>query len=211
MTMKSFSIKAVLFDFDGTLTKPGALDFSVIKETIGCPADQPVLEFIEGLPDPDQQEKARSILERFEISAAINSEPNPGAEELILYLRSNNLRIGIISRNSLQSIHQTLKNFKNIGSADFDLIISRDEPVKPKPSGDGVLLAAKKMMVDVSCLLMVGDYVFDIQSGKNAGAVTVFLDNRPESQSQTIDSDYTILELEELKKIVRLEVTTSGS
>ena len=67
------------------------------------------------------------------------------------------------------------------------------------------------MMVDVSCLLMVGDYVFDVQSGKNAGAVTVFLDNRPESQSKTIDSDYTILELEELKEIVRLGVTTSGS
>jgi len=206
--------KAVLFDFDGTLTKPGALDFSVIKKTIGCPADQPVLEFIEGLADPDQQEKARAILERFEISAAMNSEPNPGAEELILYLRSNNLRIGIISRNSLQSIHQTLKNFKHIGSADFDLIISRDEPVKPKPSGDGILLAAKKMRVDVSSLLMVGDYVFDVQSGKSAGAVTVFLDNRPESQSKTIDSDYSdyvISELEELKKIVRSGVTTSGS
>ena len=67
------------------------------------------------------------------------------------------------------------------------------------------------MRVDVSSLLMVGDYVFDVQSGKSAGAVTVFLDNRPESQSQIIDSDYTISELEELKKIVRSGVTTSGS
>lgn len=202
--MKSFFIQAVLFDFDGTLTKPGALDFSVIKQTVGCPPDQPVLEFIEGLPDTVQQKRARSILEQFEISAAMNAEPNPGAEDLILYLRSNNLRIGIISRNSLQCIQQSLKNFKNIGQADFDLIISRDEPVKPKPSGDGLLLAATKMMVDISRLLMVGDYVFDVQSGKNAGAITVFLDNRPESQSKTIESDYTISELKEIKKIVRL-------
>jgi len=32
---RSFYIKAVLFDFDGTLTKPGALNFPRLKETIG--------------------------------------------------------------------------------------------------------------------------------------------------------------------------------
>ena len=46
-------ISAVLFDFDGTLTKPGALNFSQFKKSIGCPVDRPILEFIESrLPDP---------------------------------------------------------------------------------------------------------------------------------------------------------------
>jgi hypothetical protein len=33
----------VLFDFDGTLTHPGALDFAAIKREVGCPADRFVL------------------------------------------------------------------------------------------------------------------------------------------------------------------------
>ena len=58
MINKPFRIKAVLFDFDGTLTKPGALNFSLLKETIGCPADLPVLEFIESLPVPEHRKEA---------------------------------------------------------------------------------------------------------------------------------------------------------
>ena len=45
MSNKPLSIKAVLFDFDGTLTEPGALNFSLLKETIGCPENSPILEF----------------------------------------------------------------------------------------------------------------------------------------------------------------------
>jgi len=30
-------IKGVLFDFDGTLTIPGAIDFFDIKDSLGCP------------------------------------------------------------------------------------------------------------------------------------------------------------------------------
>jgi len=44
-----FYVKAVLFDFDGTLTKPGSIDFNLIKRVIGCPAESFILEFIETL------------------------------------------------------------------------------------------------------------------------------------------------------------------
>ena len=50
MINKSFRVKAVLFDFDGTLTEPGSLDFLLLKETMGCPPYSPILEFIEDLP-----------------------------------------------------------------------------------------------------------------------------------------------------------------
>ena len=47
-------LKAILFDFDGTLTRPGALDWSLIKSEIECPLDQTVLEFIQSLPETKQ-------------------------------------------------------------------------------------------------------------------------------------------------------------
>src|SRR5512132_3583747 len=94
-------IKAVLFDFDGTLTRPGSLDFPAIKAAIGCPAGSPILEFIPSLESESERRKARSILDRFEMEAAQQSCPNPGAEPLVRFLRSNGLKLGIISRNSL--------------------------------------------------------------------------------------------------------------
>ncbi len=199
-------VKAVLFDFDGTLTKPGSLDLNIIKQAMGCPAKSFILEFIESIPDRSKREKAMSELEEFEIEAAVRSEPNHGAEELIMYLRSKGLKLGIISRNSNKSIQRSFDNFNNIKFSDFRVIITREEPVKPKPDGDGVILAAQKLGVDVKELIMVGDYLFDIQAGKSAGAITVFLDNKPGSNFLDIESDYTISHLKELENIVRLRL-----
>ena len=50
-------MKGVLFDFDGTLTQPGAIDFLAIKREIGCPKDTAILEYIDLQP----LEKARCI------------------------------------------------------------------------------------------------------------------------------------------------------
>jgi len=200
----SFCINAVLFDFDGTLTKPGALDFSQLKQTIGCPPDTPALEFIENLPASSRPNEAQAELDRFERIAAENSEPNLGAEDVIRYLRSKQIALGIITRNSLGSVERALQNFETIEISDFDLIITRDTPVKRKPNPAGVLMAAQQLKVDVDRLLMVGDFVFDVQAGRDAGSLTVFLDNGRASDSHKIASDFTISHLEELKNIVRL-------
>ena len=204
MKYKPHPIKAVLFDFDGTLTKPGALNFPAFKKSMGCPTDRPVLEYIECLPDPVQRAAALAELDRFEMEAAEKTGPNFGAEDLLLYLRSKDLRLGIISRNSRRSIEQALQNFKNVGVADFDLIYSRDESVKPKPDPEGIQQAARTLNVEIDQVLVVGDFVFDIEAGHAAGATTVYLDNHVDSESVTIDSDYRISNLEEVKKIVRL-------
>ena len=204
MKNSAFTIKAVLFDFDGTLTRPESLDLSIIKKKIGCPKDNLILEFIDSLPTADQRTKARQDLDQFELEAAAVSEPNPGAEDLILYLRSKNLKIGVISRNSRESIERSLQNFKRVSESDFDIIISRDEPIEPKPSGDGIKLAAKQLAVGVQQVLIVGDYIWDIIAGERAGAMTAFLDNNTVPESKRVKSDFTITELAELKEIVRL-------
>jgi len=204
MINRPLRIKAVLFDFDGTLTKPGALDFPLLKKTIGCPSDIPVLEFIDSLPSSLEKEETIFLLERFETKAAAHSEPNDGAEYLIHYLRSIGLSIGIITRNRFSSIERALQNFENITISCFDVIVSRNTPVKLKPSGDGIRLAVQKLNLDVKEVLMVGDYIFDIQAGKSSGCITAFLDYGTVSGDFKIESDFFISHLEKKKKIVRL-------
>jgi HAD superfamily hydrolase (TIGR01509 family) len=203
MMNSAYSIQAVLFDFDGTLTRPESLDLSVIKKKIGCPVDNLILEYIEKLPTADQRKKARNDLDQFELEAATFSEPNPGAEGLIHHLRSKGLKLGIISRNSRQSIERSLQNFSKVSASDFDIIISRDEPVEPKPSGDGIMLAAQKLKLEAKHILIVGDYIWDILAGDRAGAMTAFLDNNTVPESKRVKSDFTITKLAELKEIIR--------
>jgi hydrogenase expression/formation protein HypE len=208
-TYGPFCIKAVLFDFDGTLTKPGALNFPLLKETIGCPAESPVLEFIENLPSRSQRDEASAVLARFEKEAAAISKPNPGAQDLIHYLRSKNLAVGIITRNTILSIKRSLKNFKDIDLSAFDVIISRETPVQIKPSGDGIILAAEMLNIDAKQMLMVGDYIFDIHAGQAAGCITVLINYNKASGIEIIDSDFIVTGFEEIKDIVRLGLPLS--
>jgi hydrogenase expression/formation protein HypE len=208
-TFRPFCVKAVLFDFDGTLTRPGALNFSLLKETIGCPADMPVLEFIESLPSRSQRDKASAVLARFEKEAAAISKPNPGAQDLIHYLRSKGLAVGIITRNTLLSIKRSLKNFEGIDLSTFDVVISRESPIRHKPSGDGIILAAEMLNIDVQQIIMVGDYIFDIHAGKEAGCITVFINYKTAPVAEKIDSDFIVSGFEEIKDIVRLGLPLS--
>jgi len=48
---RPFRLAAVVFDFDGTLTEPGALDFAAIHEAVGCPRDIGLLEYFAEFAD----------------------------------------------------------------------------------------------------------------------------------------------------------------
>jgi len=197
-------IKAVLFDFDGTLTEPGTLDFAAVREAIGCPPNQAVLEFIGGLQDESACRNAMEILDRFEVEAAARSRPNAGAEELVRFLREKGLRTGIISRNSPQSIEIALGNFASLRPEHFDLILTRDDPYPPKPSPEGISAAAARMGAPADQVLVIGDYLFDIEAGHRAGARTVFLTNRGKLVCHDPRPDFTIDRLDEVKDIIAL-------
>ena len=196
------SVRAVLFDFDGTLTAPGAIDFAAIREAVGCPPDQLILEYIDALKDSAERQRRLDVLEEFEIAAAAASQPNAGAEEAMQRLRARGLRLGIISRNGRASIDRAFQNFCEIDQTWFHVIISRDSAVPPKPAPDGVLLAARAMCVDAARMLMVGDYVLDVQAGEAAGAITVFLEDHWSLEEFGVTADFVIRDLRELDGIV---------
>jgi len=201
---KPYRISAVLFDFDGTLTKPDALDFSIIKETLGCPDEIPVLEFVESIADHEERTAAFDELNRFESLGAADSDPNPGAENLIRTIHSKGLPMGLITRNSIDAVKAALKNFNGVSLDDFDIVITRDDPVKPKPSPEGILLASKKLNVEPQHILMVGDYVFDIDAGRSAGTLTALLDVNPRVDKSSLKCDIFIACLTDLVAVLQM-------
>ena len=195
-------VRAVLFDFDGTLTAPGAIDFAAIREAVGCPPDQLILEYIDALKDPAEKRRCLDLLEDFEIAAATASRPNAGAEEVVQSLCARGLGLGIVSRNGRASIDRAFRNFTEIDQTWFQAIISRDSAVPPKPAPDGVLMAAQTMHVDPARMLMVGDYVLDVQAGHAAGAITVFLEDHWRLEEFGVTADFVIRDLREIEAII---------
>jgi hydrogenase expression/formation protein HypE len=204
-------IQALLFDFDGTLTQPNAIDFKAIKKAIHCPIDKPILEFIESLPDQGDQKLAMSVLNDYEMASAEQSYPDDSAEETILYLKSKGIKIGIISRNGSNQLKRAIENFPQLKWTDFDIVISRDMPLKPKPSNEGVELAMKKLGVDRQNTILVGDYRFDIQAGNASGVITVLLHHGDEHDlPQDWKNDYTIYRLKQLKALLESVLPIAG-
>lgn len=200
-------IKGILFDFDGTLTVPGAINFLEIKASLGCPPEIPILEFIETL-DKNEQHKAYGFLDSHEEEAARISFPAPGSEDVIRELKKKGLPLGIITRNSLNAVLLALKNFDHITADDFAIILTRDDGT-PKPDPAGVVIAAQKMGIVTEELLLVGDFSLDIMAGHAAGARTVLIVH---DTTRIIpphpEPDYTIHHLRELLPIVSSSIPT---
>ena len=204
---KLSQIKAVLFDFDGTLTLPDSVDFAGFRKAIGCAPGQPILEYIQNLPNPIEREKALCLLDRYETEGAKQAEPRPEAESVICYLRTRQYKVGIITRNTRKSIERAFENFSTIRPANFDVIICRDDPFKPKPSPEGIFYACETTRVKPKEMLVVGDYILDMEAGQNAGAVTVFLDIGTVSDPSGIYWDFTISTLAEIVGLITGEST----
>ncbi len=199
--------RAVLFDFDGTLTKPGAIDFAALRRLLGCPPKVPILEFIDALGSVEARREAHRLLDDFELAAARASVPNDGAEALVRGLGRAGIACGILSRNSLGSIREALEGFREIGVEDFPVIVTREDEGRPKPHPDGVHRAAGLFGVAPGEMLVVGDYVFDIEAGKAAGAATAFLSNGAAIPVMGVTPDFIIAALGELNGILGLSRT----
>lgn len=196
------NIRGVLFDFDGTLTHPGALDFPAIKLELECPVDQPILEYLETVA-PARRAELMKILEEKEDIAAQASQPNRGAEECLINLKNRGFALGILTRNSLSSVKKALQKFNGVTMEDFSAIITRDVS-RPKPHPDGVLQAAERMGLKASEILVIGDFRFDVMAGKAAGSCTALLTDgeKPVMTPGDPEPDFTISHLETIFDIL---------
>lgn len=194
-------ISAIIFDFDGTLTRPHGIDFEGIRRDIGCAPGESILEHIENLHDPDARQRAEEIIYRYEMEAAENAWPNDGAEDVVRALHAMEMPMAIVTRNIRPAVERAFRNFTAISPADFRLIVTRDDGVRPKPDPEAVVHIADTLGVPVAEILCVGDFLYDIELARNAGCLSVFLTN---GENRTdVDPDFRIDHISELLEILR--------
>ena len=190
------SIKAVIFDLDGTITQP-YFDFDAIREEIGFDKDSgPILELMETM-SAEQRRRVEEILHYHEQMAVTRSRLNRGAEKTLELLRAGGVKVGILTRN---------RRSNAIAVADkhglkFDVIVGREDG-PAKPDAYGVIQICKQFGVRCEETLMVGDYLFDLQCANAAGAVSVLLVNTEKSAEFVEYADFTIEKIEQILAII---------
>ncbi len=178
-------IRLVIFDLDETVVH-NTIPFSEMRRRImheiGCNENPPHLyEFLKEMGG-----EYLAILEREEIRRAQSATVDPAFPEIADFLHAHGCRVAILTRNSRKATLIALGEYASLA----DMIICRDDGFLPKPSPEAALHMLSHFEISAEKCIMVGDYLYDVQTGKAAGCITVKIGDG--------DADFTITTLREL-------------
>jgi len=183
------AIKAVIFDFDGTLAVLN-IDFSAMRERVfdlmkrsgineEAIREKYLLEIIDEVyemlweKNPSGAEifyqESHDILHEVEMKAAGKGKLIPGAGGTLKGLREKGIKVGIITRNCEDAVRKVFP-----GIDDFcDIFVSRNSVKKVKPHPDHLTRVMNSLKISGEEATMVGDHIIDIQAGKRVGMKTI--------------------------------------
>jgi HAD superfamily hydrolase (TIGR01549 family) len=161
-------IRGVVFDLDGTLVSQ-ELDFEAIRHEIGLPTGTPLLEALRQL-DAKQRLEAEAILDRHEHEAAQRATAFAGIPEFLGWLETRNIRRAVLTRNSRRCAETVLTRC----NLRLDPVIAREDG-PPKPDPAGVWRICTTWGLPPTDVLTIGDYLFDIEAGRQAGTRTALV------------------------------------
>lgn len=185
--INALTIKGVIFDMDGTLTKPQTWMFGEMRSQLGVPKGVDILVHLESLPTAEDKKIAELKLRMIEERAMNEQEPTKGLVNLFTKLNEYGVNTSICTRNVPKPVTQFCKKFLNYDP--FDLndktiidskriitgpVITR-EFKPPKPSPKGLLHIISTWGLNPNEVIMVGDSNDDMDAGISAGCAVVLL------------------------------------
>ncbi len=187
---------AVIFDLDGTITRP-FLDFDAIRREMGLPDGLPILEAM-GVLDGHARAAAEAVLDRHEQAAAEQSTTHDGAREAIEHLRGRGCPVAILTRNTRKWTTFVLAKHGIVVDA---IRCREDGAVKPSPLP--VLELCRGLRADPDASWMIGDHRFDLESGRDAGCRTILmLGDRQDTPTWADLADHTVRSFAEIPPLI---------
>ena len=208
----------VLFDFDGTIADSNALiidsfnqvfekhfpEIEITREMevsyVGPTLDYTFKKYLK-LDDVDQYineyREINFLLQKTSLTEIEN------ATKLLEYLKSNKVKMGVVSSKWKDSLNLGLKvlDFDKY----MDVVVGGDEVEKAKPSPLGILKAKDAVLPKAKKCYYVGDTVTDILAAKASGCISIALLGVEEIRQDLIDvkPDYLVEDLSEIIEIIK--------
>lgn len=214
-------IKAVVFDFDGTLA-PLNIDFDLLKAEVKKIAllyvEESYLSKLDhlytlemvyeiqahlGEKGREFKEVAFSKLDEIEVAFASQKELFPGARSVLRSLKEMGIKTAIITRNCRQAIKTVFPDYGEY----VEVIVSREDVPRVKPNPEHPKRALIALDVEPSLSVICGDHPTDIIAGKTLGARTVgVLTGRTKKEELLkVGADYVIPSIEVLPDLIRAQ------
>ncbi len=202
------SVKAVLFDFDGTLFEL-KVDWLKVRQELKSllkfpgpasefkPLKPRIQEIVGGSSELEQQ--AYDIISRYEIKGAEEGYPHEGAREILEWCKNRDIKLVILTRNTKDAVLSVL------GKYDWpqpELIVAREDVKREKPDPEAGLLVLEKLKLQEEDCLIVGDSLPDLELAKNLGIKSVLYHNPCHQFIPKDHADHFIKNLLKLKDIV---------
>ena len=183
-----------IFDLDGTLTI-SAHDFDYIRSELGLDEEVPILETLNAM-QTEQSAPLWQRLNELEIYYAGKAKIMDGGRAVLEKLAARGARLGILTRNVMPIVMETLRACDIAHLFHNEYVVDRDVAT-PKPSPDGINHLLNLWQADTEDTVMVGDYLYDLQSGRSAGVTTIHLDSRRDQRWP----EYTDIYIREFSEI----------
>ncbi|HPL62685.1 MAG TPA: HAD family hydrolase [Syntrophales bacterium] len=182
-------IKAVLFDFDGTLVKLN-VDFPAMREAVldlivsyNVQSDGIgnlfALEMIEAgrelisrlgrNRESEYLAMAYGIVRRFEMEGAKEGVLIEGVKEMLAETKRRGIKAGVVTRNCRDAVGAIFPDIVEYCGA----VITREDTERVKPHPDHLRTALRALKTSAPGAIMVGDHPMDIRAGRSIGAFTV--------------------------------------
>lgn len=192
---KELIMKAVVFDFDGTLANTLPICFyafqtvfkefdhrdlsnNEIKEMFG-PSETGII--MNNLSNPHKEEAIEYYYKRYSELHKSLVDANLEILALLKSLKEAEIKIGIFTGKGKRSLDISLEALGMEGL--FDVMITGDDVIKPKPDPEGLLKALSLLNVKNSEAIYIGDSDADIVAGLQAGVYTIGVQWLPEYQT----------------------------
>lgn len=190
-----FNIKAIIFDFDGTLANTLPICFyafqNVFKEFDNKELSSDEIKAMFG---PSEVGIIRDNLSHINKDLAIEMYyakyteyheqlviHNKDINELIQYLKNKEIKLGIVTGKAKRSLDISLKSLQIDNF--FDVIITGDDVDNPKPHPEGLIKALSLLDVENSEAIFIGDSDADIYAGVQANVFTIGVQWLPDYHS----------------------------
>lgn len=187
---------AIIFDLDGTITKP-YLDFDAIRRDIGI-ASGTILEAMEQM-DAAQRARAEGIVLRHEWEAARIGDIYEDAVEVLGRCKAAGHPTAVLTRNARAVVDFIIQRH----GLTFDAIRTREDGAV-KPSPEPVLSICAQLQAEPCESWVVGDFLYDIVSGRAAGARTVLMIGDGMMSNYAGQANYVIRRLRELLSFLQV-------